>query len=371
MSNGPTTAGLSRLGIVFFVACFGAIVYVLYRIFAPYLTVLLCAGVLTLVFFPLFRMVLTRVRGRRTAAAFITCLLILLLIVLPVTFLGFLITQQSIALYQSIQNNPDVLSDATARLRELQSRPAVQWLAAQAQKWFGADRFDLDQYMREAAGVVSRFLVDKGPSLLKNVGGMIFSFFMIFISMFFLFRDGPLLMNVVSASSPLPEAYEKEIIRKFQDVSHAIFFGSLLTAVVQGFAACLLFLVLGLPAPLFWGAVVALVSLVPIVGALLVWLPWTLYLVLAGQTARGIVLLAVGALVVSSIDNVLKPLIIRGRTDMHPLLVFLSVLGGLQAFGFLGILLGPLAVALFVSFLNFYRLEFQDALPHKKSASGP
>lgn len=108
-------------------------------------------------------------------------------------------------------------------------------------------------------------------------------------------------------------------------------------------------------------------SLVPIVGSALVWIPWAAYLMLAGQTTRGIVLLAVGGLVVSSIDNVLKPMIIQGRTDMHPLLVFFSVLGGLQAFGFLGILLGPLLVALFISFLNFYRVEFRGALQQKVS----
>jgi len=183
--------------------------------------------------------------------------------------------------------------------------------------------------------------------------------------MFFLLRDGPLLMHVVRASSPLPEAYLAEIMKKFQDVSYAAFFCSLLTAAVQGAAAFLLFLALGLPAPLFWGAIVSLVSLVPIVGGFLVWLPWSTYLLLAGQTGRGLLLLALGGLVVSSIDNVLKPVIIRGRTDMHPLLVFLSVLGGLQAFGFLGILMGPLVVALFISFLNFYRIEYHDTLRNK------
>jgi predicted PurR-regulated permease PerM len=156
-----------------------------------------------------------------------------------------------------------------------------------------------------------------------------------------------------------------EIIRKFRDVSFATFYGSLLTAVVQGCAAALLFWILGIASPLFWGAIVSFVSLVPIVGAFLVWIPMSAYLFLSGNTASAIVLLVGGGVVVSSIDNVLKPIIIRGRTDMHPLLVFLSVLGGMQVFGFLGVLLGPLVVAFFVSFLNFYRLEFSDTLKLK------
>jgi predicted PurR-regulated permease PerM len=112
----------------------------------------------------------------------------------------------------------------------------------------------------------------------------------------------------------------------------------------------------------FWGAVVAFMSLVPIVGAFLVWLPMSAYLFFSGHATQAILLLAIGGLVVSSIDNVLKPMIIQGRTNMHPLLVFLSVLGGMQVFGFLGILLGPLLVAIFLSFLNFYRLEYSEDL---------
>jgi predicted PurR-regulated permease PerM len=164
------------------------------------------------------------------------------------------------------------------------------------------------------------------------VGGHVFNFFLIFLTMFFLLRDGAALMAIIRSSSPLPEAYELEIFKKFEDFSYATFYGSLLTAVAQGAAAFLLFLILGLPGPLFWGAMISLVSLVPIVGAFLIWLPWTAYLLLAGQTTRGIVLLAVGGLVVSSIDNVLKPIIIKGRTDMHPLLVFLSCTRRLAGF---------------------------------------
>jgi predicted PurR-regulated permease PerM len=362
MPKGNGAAGLSRLAIVFFVACFAGVLYFLYQVFRPFLTVLIWAIVLTVIFSPLFKAILARVRGRRTVAAVLTCILILLLIVLPLTSLGVLLTQQSIALYQSAQENAGSLADVTVQLQKLQSRPAVQRLMQMAEKWFGTTELDLEKLPREAASTVSRFLVDTGPVILKSVGEWISSFFLIFVTMFFLLRDGPRMMRVVKASSPLPDAIEKELFKKFQDVSFATFFGSLLTAVAQGVAACLLFWALGLPAPIFWGAVVSLVSLVPLVGAFLVWVPWSAYLLLAGHTARGLLLLAIGGLVVSSIDNVLKPIIIRGRTDMHPLLVFLSVLGGLQAFGFIGILLGPLMVALFLTFLNFYQLEFQDSL---------
>ncbi len=351
--------GLSRYAMVFFIVCFLLVGYALYLIFRPFFSVLVWASVLTVVFSPLFKRILKRTRGRRTAASLITCLLILLLIVLPMTSLAALITQQSISLYHGIESSFNAPGgDAATRLENIRNSMKVQWIQAQAKRWFGAQDADPEAYARQIFSAASMWIVSQSPFLLAGVGGMLFSFLLMFITMFFLFRDGRALMEIISASNPLPGAYESEIMQKFRDVSYATFFGSILTAMVQGLAGALLFWALGVPSPLFWGAVVALVSLVPVVGAFLVWVPVSSYFFLIGQTTRGIILLAVGGIVVSSIDNVLKPMIIQGRTNMHPLLVFFGVLGGLQVFGFLGILLGPLTITVFLSFLNFYRLEF-------------
>lgn len=366
MSSDPKETGSPRFATVFFVSCFLLIGYFLFVILRPFFATLLWAGVLTVVFLPLFRRTLVFLRGRRAAAAIITCFLILLVIVLPVFSLGILVTQQANDLYHSLQESSG--GKASARLQEIQKDPWVQWALGQASKWLGTERLDLRGSMEQVLRVVSRFLVSQGPALLRGVAELLFSFLLMFISMFFLFRDGPLLMEIVAASNPLPSAYESEIIKKFQDVSYAAFFGSIFTAIVQGLAGAILFWALGIGSPLFWGAVIAFVSLVPIVGAFIVWIPWSTYLILMGHTARGITMLALGGLVVSSIDNVLKPIIIRGRTDMHPLLVFLSVLGGMQAFGFPGVIVGPLVVALFLSFLNFYKHEFRETLERKLGA---
>jgi predicted PurR-regulated permease PerM len=366
MTNGSAAGSLSKLATGFFLACFVGLLYFFYRILSPFVSVLIWALVLTVVFSPLYAWILARMRGRRGTAASLTCVLILLLIVLPMLALGYLVTQQSVSLYQNLHDNPDSLAQVNMKLVEFQARPAVQRLLNLSRKWFGVGEINLQEYYRDALSSVSKFLLERGPEFLKNVGAMVLDFLLIFITMFFLFRDGPQLIEVFRSASPLPEIYESELIRKFQDVSYATLFGSLLSAAANGACATLLFLVLGLPAPLFWGAAVAMASLVPIVGSGLVWIPWGAYLVLSGQTTRAIILMAIGMLVIGSVDNVLKPLIIKGRTDMHPLLVFLSVLGGLEAFGFLGILLGPLIVALFLSFLNFYRHEFRGSLQSKQ-----
>jgi predicted PurR-regulated permease PerM len=292
------------------------------------------------------------------------------MIVVPVVYLAAAIARQSMTLYNRAQGTIQGPAGED-RLVQLEQRPAIRWTLRQSERWFGVQEPHLREGVDESLKAISKFLMSRAPTLLRGVGEFLFSFLLIFISMFFLFRDGPQILRVVNESNPLPQAYEAEILRKFQDVSYAAFFGSILTAMVQGGAGALLFYALGVPSPLFWGSVVAFVSLIPIVGNFLVWIPWSAYLYLSGDAARAIALLAIGGLVVSSIDNVLKPLIIRGRTDMHPLLVFLSVLGGMQAFGFLGILLGPLIVALFLSFLDFYRIEFRDSLERKLEDGRP
>jgi len=353
-----------RLVTLFFVACFLVVLYFLFEILQPFFTILIWASVLTVVFWPLFGRVLGLCRGRRAAASILTCLIVLLMIVVPVVYLSAAIARQSMSLYQTAQVS---LGGAPAedRLAQLEQRPAVRWVLGQVQRWLGIEEPHLREALDHSMKAISRFLVSRAPSLIRGAGEFIFSFLLIFITMFFFFRDGPQILKIVRESNPLPRAYESEILKKFVDVSYAAFFGSILTAIVQGSAGAILFLLLGIPSPLFWGSVVAFVSLVPIVGAFLVWIPWSAFLVLSGDSGRAIVLLSVGGLVVSSIDNVLKPMIIRGRTDMHPLLVFLSVLGGMQAFGFIGILLGPLVVALFLSFLEFYRIEFRESLERK------
>ncbi len=361
MSEAPDPSRPSRIPMLFFAGCFVLITYFLFQVFRSFFSILVWATVLTVVFHPLFDRILKVVRGRRAAAALVACLLILILIILPVTLLGILLSQQSISLYHSLQSNMGSGGDASARLAEFENRPWVQWALHLARSWFKLEDTDLPGLIQQLAGAVSRFVIAGAPSVLAGFGGLLYGFLMVFITMFFLFKDGPIIMSFVRASNPLPQVYESEIIKKFRDVSYATFYGSILTALVQGILAGLLFWALGVGSPLFWGALVAFVSLVPIVGAFLVWVPMSGYLILTGQTTRGILLIAIGGLVVSSVDNVLKPAIIRGRTDMHPLLVFMSVLGGMQAFGFLGILLGPLIVAIFLSFLNFYKVRFVKA----------
>ncbi len=359
--------GLSRLATICFIACFALIGYFIYLVFKPFFSILVWAGLLVVVFQPGFQWILKHMNGRRTAAAFITCFLILVLIVLPNMIIGVLMTRQAVTLFHNAQERITAAGGETsARLRQIQERPLLRWALSKTHL-LSSGEVDVEGAVQQMAGAVSRFMADQGPTLLVSLAERLYQFLMMFITMFFFFRDGPTLANLVKASSPLPDAYESEIVSKFRDISYAVFYGSILTAIVQGASGGLLFWAIGMNSALLWAALIAFSTLIPVVGAFVVWGPVSGYFFLLGDTTRGLLVLLLGGLVVSSIDNVLKPMIIRGRTDMHPMLVFLSVLGGLQVFGMVGVLLGPFFVAVFLSFLNFYRIGFRDSLKQGKS----
>jgi predicted PurR-regulated permease PerM len=191
------------------------------------------------------------------------------------------------------------------------------------------------------------------------------NFLIMLLTMFYLFKDGSRIYQEIKELSPLPDEYEDMLVNQFRDVSFATLYGSVMTALSQGAAGGILFAALGVPGALLWGAVMAFLSFIPVVGAFLVWMPAGAYLLLEGETTKGIIMWVLGAVVVSSIDNLLKPIFIKGKADMHAMLVFFSVFGGMKVFGFLGLVVGPLIVALFLTFMNLYKVEFKEILTQK------
>jgi predicted PurR-regulated permease PerM len=172
--------------------------------------------------------------------------------------------------------------------------------------------------------------------------------------LFFLLRDSGYFAESARRISPLSDADEHMFVERFRVVTRATVLGNLLTAVAQGILGGLIFLILGLPNPILWGALTALFSLVPVVGTALIWVPWTIYLFTAGSIVRAIIFAVLQIVLVGGADNVLRPLLIEGRVKMHTLVVFFSILGGIGYFGILGMFIGPLVFAIAITFIDFY-----------------
>lgn len=340
---------------LFFLVFFGLIIYLFYRIMAPFLAPIIWAAILATAFHPVYMGMVGRLKGRRGASAALMCLLISVLIVLPVTGVVIAIGRESIEAYNLISAKIES-GEVERALRS--AMPVLQRKFGRLFLMLNLDRVDFRAASVSALRRISSFFVERSSEIVGGFAGFLAGFFVMLFTMFFLFRDGDRLLAELKALSPLPPEFGQRVIGQFKEVTIATLYGSLLTAAAQGALGGLIFLFLGLPAPLLWGMVMALLSLVPLVGTALVWLPASVYLLITGELGRGIALLLFGALMISSVDNILKPILIRGRARMHTLLVFFSVLGGLQAFGFLGFVLGPVIVAFLLTFVQAWKAQF-------------
>jgi len=213
---------------------------------------------------------------------------------------------------------------------------------------------EIRNFVAEKLEAVVGFLAGQVGRLAANVAFFFFQLFFTLFTAFYLFRDGPALLERLRRGLPLDEVYREGLFYIAHNVLYATVYSSFVVALVQGLLGGITFAVLGIQAPLFWGVAMGLFSLLPAVGPWLIWLPAALVFLLEGKWGYAIALLVVGVLVISLVDNILRPALISGRAQMNGLLVFISILGGIAAFGVLGLVLGPILVALGVALIEHY-----------------
>jgi predicted PurR-regulated permease PerM len=221
---------------------------------------------------------------------------------------------------------------------------------------------DLGAVAAKAIGIVSEFLVSRSALIFSGVTHFVLNFVVMIFALYYLLLKGPGILHELSQLSPLPTKYGEKIVEKFRAIAVATFGGSLATALLHGTAGGVVFLCFGLPSPLLWGAVMAFLSLLPVAGSALVWAPLVVYYLLTGAVLKGIVLLVIFVVVVGTVDNIVKPIFIRRGAEIDTLWIFLSVLGGIGVFGFLGLFLGPILVTICLVLVEIYKVEFRDEL---------
>jgi predicted PurR-regulated permease PerM len=204
-----------------------------------------------------------------------------------------------------------------------------------------------------------------GAAVVGGLAGILLGFALVLLSAYYFYTEGEAIIRELSALSPLPRRYDREFASKFKDVIDATFRGQISTSLAQGFATGVGLAIARVPGSAFWGAVAALLSLLPMVGAAVVWVPAAIYLFIsAGLGDRpqwhSFFMVAWGVLVVSMIDNVVRPWAMKGKTQLPAIPLLFAVLGGLQAFGFIGLVIGPLVFSLLMSVIDIYKKSFRD-----------
>jgi predicted PurR-regulated permease PerM len=326
------------------------------------------AILLASLFAPLHRRVLGRLPTWPNLSAFLSLALVFLVLLVPAGALLSALVGQGITSIQSGQQwiAEGRLQEAVKRidLASLMEKPSLRFLRKPLETWLGvSDLKDVDINNSRLADTLAnsgqRLLNLLGrciAPLIAGTGQVLVGFAVMLFVLFFAFRDGQRTIDYVRHLLPLSRTQEDALLDRMRDVSRAVVLGTGVTAVAQGVAAMIAFAIVGIPA-LFWGTALAVASLVPVVGTAVVWIPAVVYLVLAGKTGSAIFLAVWCVVVVGSLDNVLRPIVMGGRAGMPSLVVFFSVVGGIQLFGPMGIVYGPLVFGVCAVCIYTYELE--------------
>jgi predicted PurR-regulated permease PerM len=341
----PDRLARERSTTLLFYGCVFLLAYVIYLLFRPFLTPLAWAAIFAAFFFPYFKRL--EHRYGKTFAASVSTAAVTLIIVVPFVLIVLAFVQQATETMGSID-----LSASGSRGLERAQR-AWGWLQQQR---FGRDLPNLEELIERSTGRAAGLIANSAGAVFRNVAFVIVDLVIMLFALFFFFRDGEAIMRRLRRVLPFDASFRERRIAEAANLIRASLSSGLLVALTQGAVGGLAFLFLGLGAPIFWGVVMAVFSLLPL-GAWIVWTPVAIWLLVTGETARGITLLAVGAGVISLIDNFLRPILLSGRTQLNGLLVFISLLGGLAAFGLLGLVLGPIIMATTVSFVDAYATD--------------
>lgn len=298
---------------------------------------------LGIVIFPLHTQIVHRLHDRRTLAAVASTLLVVVIVILPLAGVGVAVTTEATALYERLSRDEIELARIYQQLNEYlpQLVSALEAVGLEPQR--------LQEQLSTAAVEVSRYIASQALSIGQNTLRIAVFFFLMLYLLFFFLRDGVRILDSVVRALPLGDERERHLLGRFAEVSRATIKGTLVIGVVQGTIGGVTFAALGIGAPVLWGVVMALLSILPALGPAIVWVPAAVILFSRGDWISGIILVAVGTVVISLVDNVLRPILVGRDTRMPDYLILLSTLGGLLAFGLAGIVIGPVIAAFFLS----------------------
>jgi len=314
------------------------------------------AVIVAVIFFPLYERVLRWVKNRSGFASLLTTLSIIFLFGIPVALILLKASMEGIAAAHYLGQRSAEQGGFTLFLTVLLEKP-MHFLA----RFVDLSKFDLPAVVTNNLQKVSGVLLNSGAMLLGGFARFVGSFLVMLVVVFFLFRDGPDWARRLGMLMPLSPAQTERLFRNVTDTIIANVYGIVSVGFAQALLTGIAVAIVGLPSPLLFGLGAFFASIVPVVGAALVWAPAGLYLIFTGSLWKGVFLLVWGALVISSVDNFIRPWVVGGKVELHPLVLLFFILGGVEAFGFLGLFLGPVVASALTVIFAILREEMTGA----------
>lgn len=321
-----------------------------------FLVPLLLAATFASLSYPLYERCERRLRGRRAAASALTLLLLLLLVALPLLAFGGLIVAEAVKVASAAEPwMRQAFAERGELFERLQRLPGYEL----ARPYWR----DILERTGTVAGALGKLALSQLSSLTAGTLSFLLDLAIMLYAMFFFYTDGPAILRRILYLVPLSHDNELQLLSRFRSMARATVKGTLVIGVAQGAGAGAALALAGVPSALLWSVLMAVASLLPTVGTALIWGPAALYLMLTGSALKGLLVAAWCAVVVGSVDNVLRPILVGKDTEVHELLILLSTLGGMMLFGLSGILLGPVLAVMFLTVWDLYAVAFRQFLP--------
>lgn len=322
------------------------LIYFAYQIFRPFLIAIIWAGVFTIIFYPLYAYLCRFMKN--WLASLLTVFVVIIILAGPCYYIVNALIGEATVMYEYIRDN------GPRFVEEFQESPLVAKIIERFRLKERFEALNLMEFILNFLQSMSQYIYKQGSNIFKNIFALTLSVFLIAFTLFYLLLDGHVLVQYIKELLPFSDKEKAKMGRQIEDMVYATVYGGIIISGIQGMIGGITFLLLNLSSPVFWGVAMALAAFLPIIGPFIIWVPFTIALLVQGHIGKAIGLMICGTFVISTVDQLLKPILIGEKTKLHTLLVFFSVLGGIGYFGFVGFILGPLIITLCLSVLKIY-----------------
>ena len=335
----------------------------------PFLIAIISGILLAFIFYPIYKLFLTKIKNK-TTTAIITTLIILLFFAIPVLLMGNVMAKETANMFLNVKNSV-ITGDIITKECTDNGLICVTIQKINTALLHPESKSQIISFVNK----IVAFIAEKLGEIIISIPGMILNLAIALFTTFYFLRDGDKFIQLIKNTIPIDSRHQEKIMFQLIEVVKALVYGTLIIAVVQGLLTMIGFFIFGVPSPILWGAVTMFFALIPFVGAWVVWFPASMYLLFSGYVHdqnsliwKGIGLALYGMLIISTSDNWLKPILVGERAKVHPILILVGVLGGLIAFGFIGIILGPLILAMMQKVIEIYATDLHPGFKINNSS---
>ena len=329
----------NKFGKYTFVVLLLLILYLSFLTIRPFLPYIVLAFILASAIYPLTARFNERIKNKTVVALVMICLVFLILIVPMGYMVGSLISQTS-GVYKSF--DPETINEISIFLSEASGKDV-----------------DVNNYIIASFSEIKNYIINSIPQFIESVSGIVLGFFVMFFILFYLIKDGDTIKKSLSDLIPLNPEYKTRVIEEIDNVTRGVIDGQVLTAIIQGVLGGIGFFIFGIPNPIFWGFIMTILAIIPLLGTTIVWLPAGILEILSKDYFSGFGILLYGGLIVMNIDNILRPKLISKRTNIHPAVILVGFLGGMKLIGLMGFIIGPVILAVLLTLLKFYKRDLK------------